>query len=96
MDIKRQGEVALALCRYHLRTSGITISSHKAREIGNISKTMNIPIDDLKEFLRVRIAELIEECLRKKPEASTADLDMQDHYPELAKAVHEKIPEEQG
>jgi len=58
------GEIALVMLKYKIAKEGIALAELK-RELGNIAKAINIPLDELKEFSTVFYKELIEEILNK-------------------------------
>jgi len=64
MDKERMGEIALVMLKYKIAKEGIALAELK-RELGNIAKAINIPLDELKEFSTVFYKELIEEILNK-------------------------------
>ena len=49
MDKERMGEIALVMLKYKIAKEGIALAELK-RELGNIAKAINIPLDELKEF----------------------------------------------
>jgi hypothetical protein len=65
MDEKRKGEIALALLKYRMFREGIRFTPNIKRELGNIAKVTGIPQDELKEFGRILIKELLEETFGK-------------------------------
>ena len=66
MDAKRQGEIALVLLKYFLRKKGFNLSQNMMREFGNTSKETGIPIDELKQFSRPIMQEMLDECFEAK------------------------------
>jgi len=66
MDPKRQGEIALKLVKFYMREKGITLSQNNMRKLGNISKAIGVPIEELKQFAKPLAQELIEECFATK------------------------------
>ena len=64
MDKERIGEIALVMLKYKIAKEGIALAELK-RELGNIAKAINLPLDELKEFSTVFYKELIEEILNK-------------------------------
>lgn len=65
MDEKRKGEIALALLKYRIGREGIRLTPNTKRELGNTAKETGIPQDELKEFGRILIEELLEETFGK-------------------------------
>ena len=65
MDEKRKGEIAMALLKHQLGREGIRLSPDLRRELGNVAKATGIPQDELKEFERILIEELLEETFGK-------------------------------
>ena len=59
----RKGEIALAVLKYRIRKDGIHLGPNSKRELGNLSKEMMVPIDELKEFGRIFIGEFLKETL---------------------------------
>ena len=66
MDAKRQGEIALVLLKYLMRKKGLNLSPSMIREFGNTSKETGIPIDELKQFSRLIMQEMLDECFEAK------------------------------
>lgn len=64
MDEKRMGEIAVARIRYQMRSEGFRLTPHYSRELGNIAKATGIPLDELKEFDRILVEELVEDTFR--------------------------------
>ena len=64
MDERRKGEIALAVLKYRLNREGIRLSPDMKRELGNIAKATEIPLDELKEFGKLLIEELLEETFK--------------------------------
>jgi len=65
MDEKRKGEIALALLKYRIGREGIRLTPDIKRELGNVAKATGIPQDELKEFGKILIEELLEETFGK-------------------------------
>ena len=65
MDEKRMGEIALALLRYYVRTEGYRVHPQLKRQLGNVAKATEIPQDELKEFVKIFVEELLEETFGK-------------------------------
>ncbi len=63
MDEKRKGEIALILLKYRLNREGMRLGPDMKRELGNIAKTTNIPLSELKEFGRETIKEMLDDLL---------------------------------
>lgn len=61
MDEKRKGEIALALLKYWLSRRGLRLTPDFNRELGNVAKATNIPLDEVKVFCRLLAEEMIEE-----------------------------------
>lgn len=61
MDAKEMGEISLKLMKYKLEKEGTHLLSPEAvkRSLGNVSKDTGIPVEKLKEYLRIIIAELL-------------------------------------
>lgn len=56
-----QTEVLINLLRYKFKKEGITISNAILRDLGNISKATEIPLEDLKEAYKQEVIILLEE-----------------------------------
>ena len=65
MNERRKGEIALALLKYRVGREGIRLTPDIKRELGNVAKATGIPQDELKEFGRILIEELLEETFGK-------------------------------
>jgi len=66
LDSKRQGEIALTVLKCHLRKKGVTLSKDSMRRLGNVSKEIGMTIEELKEFFRPLVQELLDECFDGK------------------------------
>lgn len=66
MDLKRQGEIALKLVKYLLRKRGGTLSQDNMREFGNVAKAIEVPVEELKQFTKPLMQELLDECFSAK------------------------------
>ncbi len=67
MDPKRQGEIALKLVKHLLRKrGGITLSQDNMREFGNVAKAIEVPVEELKQFAKPLMQELLDECFSAK------------------------------
>ena len=64
MDPKCQGEIAVLLLKHIVRKKGIYLSPDDKREIGNIAKEIGIPVEELKQFAKPIVQELLDECLK--------------------------------
>ncbi|PIS39957.1 MAG: hypothetical protein COT32_02275, partial [Candidatus Nealsonbacteria bacterium CG08_land_8_20_14_0_20_36_22] len=60
MDEKRKGEIALVLLKYRMGREGIRLTPDIKRDFGNIAKETGIPQDELKEFVKIFVEELLE------------------------------------
>lgn len=65
MDEKRKGEIALAVLKYRMSRERIQLGPDIKREMGNVAKVIRIPLDELKEFGRILVEELLEETFGK-------------------------------
>jgi hypothetical protein len=62
MDETRKGEIALAVLRSIARKRGVTINpSQSKRELGNLSKEIGMPIDELLIFYKEEARLLIDQ-----------------------------------
>jgi len=66
MDPKRQGEIALQLVRHLMRKRGITLSQENMREFGNVAKAIGVSVEELKQFAKPLVQELLDECFATK------------------------------
>ena len=58
MDPKRQGEIALKLVKHLLRKRGVTL--------GNVAKAIEVPVEELKQFAKPLMQEILDECFSVK------------------------------
>ena len=65
MDEKRKGEIAIALLKYRAGREGIRLTPDLKRDLGNVAKETGIPQDELKEFMKIFIEELLEKIFGK-------------------------------
>jgi len=65
MDEKRKGEIALVLLKYRMSREGIRLTPDFKRDLGNVAKETGIPQDELKEFMKIFIEELLEKIFGK-------------------------------
>jgi len=66
MDPKRQGEIALQLVKHLMRKRGITLSQDNMRDFGNVAKAIGVPVEELKQFAKPLMQELLDECFAAK------------------------------
>ncbi|HEY4494170.1 MAG TPA: hypothetical protein VJB95_01940 [Candidatus Paceibacterota bacterium] len=66
MEVKRQGEIAFLLLKHRIRREGATISQNDARELGDTAKAIGVPLEELKEFVRPLLHDLVDEFLSTK------------------------------
>ena len=62
---ERKGEIALSLFKHLMKTEDLRLNNLK-RELGNRAVAIGVPIDELKEFAKLMIAEATEEALRSE------------------------------
>ncbi len=62
---ERKGEIAVSLLKHLTKTEDLRLNSLK-RELGNRAAAIGVPIDELKEFAKLMIAEATEEALRSE------------------------------
>jgi hypothetical protein len=62
MDQVRQGEIALLLVKHLIRKRGIMVSRDNMRDLGNTAKAIGVSLDELKQFAKPIIQELLDEC----------------------------------
>ena len=62
MDEKRRGEIALILLKNQIKKGEFGLADMK-RKLGNIAKETGIPLEELEEFARIIVAELLKEVL---------------------------------
>jgi len=65
MDEKRKGEIALVFLKYRMSREGIRLTPDLKRDLGNVAKETGIPQDELKEFMKIFIEELLEKIFGK-------------------------------
>jgi len=65
MDEKRKGEIAMALLKCRIHREGIRLTPDFKRDLGNVAKETGISQNELKEFAKLFIKELIEEAFSK-------------------------------
>lgn len=66
MDTKRQGEIALKLVKFYIRKQGIQLSQNDIREFGNVAKAIDVPIEELKEFAKPLVQQLVDQWFAKQ------------------------------
>ncbi len=66
MDPKRQGEIALKMVKYLMSKRGITLSPENMREFGNVAKAIEVPVEELKQFAKPLMQEILDECFATK------------------------------
>ncbi len=65
MDEKRKGEIAWVLLKYRMGREGIRLNPDIKRDLGNVAKETGIPQDELKEFGKILVEELLKETFGK-------------------------------
>ncbi len=65
MDNRRKGEIALVLLKYRLGREGIRLIPDAKRELGDLAKATGVPLNELNEFFRLLIEEMLEEAFGK-------------------------------
>ena len=65
MDKKRKGEIAFALLKYRIGREGIRLTPDIKRDLGNLATAIGIPLDELKEFGKILVEELLQEAFGK-------------------------------
>lgn len=66
MNEKRKGEIALKVVKFLIRKRGVRLSPDSMREVGNISKETGVPVEELNQFAKPLIQELLDECFATK------------------------------
>lgn len=61
MDEKRKGEIALRYLRWKLREDGVRLTPNGRRQIGNVAKTIGVPMDEAMEFAEFLVREAVDE-----------------------------------
>jgi len=56
----RQGEIALAIVKFHLTKKGVYISPDNSRELGNIAKAIGVSNEELIQFAKPLIQEILD------------------------------------
>ncbi len=67
MDAARQGEIALRVLKYIVEKSGVHVSKDKIRELGDIAKKIDVPLDELKAFAKPILQEAFDKCFDNPP-----------------------------
>ena len=49
-----------------VRKRGITLSQDNMREFGNVAKAIEVPVEELKQFAKPLMQELLDECFSAK------------------------------
>jgi len=62
MDDARKLEIATRLLRYIGYTKGITIGQEFTRVLGNAAKAIDVPIDELKQFIAPIMQDILGCC----------------------------------
>lgn len=66
MKEERKGVIALAILRQMKIAEGIRLNpANMKRGLGNLSKEINIPLEELTEFAREETQRLVDECFRE-------------------------------
>ena len=64
MTKERKGEIALLIWKSYLKKKPISFTDLK-RELGNVAKEIDVPLNELEEFARELFKELLEETFGK-------------------------------
>ncbi len=62
MTPQRQGEIALKVLKHILRRRGINLNQEAMRDLGNVAKKIDVPVEELKEFAKPLYQEILSEC----------------------------------
>ena len=65
MDEKRKGEISLKFLKYSLRQRGVHLTPSFKRELGNIAKEIEVPIEELNRFAKELVQERVEKIFGK-------------------------------
>jgi len=65
MTDKRKLEIAMASLKYVMRRQGVHLTSQTKRELGNAAKETGIPAEELLEFFRPLVQEMVDEVFKK-------------------------------
>jgi uncharacterized protein YidB (DUF937 family) len=67
-----EAEIAKRLLKYRGKHSGVTLSTGSARQMGNIAKETGVPLNELLDFIRPILHEIVDELYtpRKKEDQS--------------------------
>ncbi len=63
LDKETKGIIAYKILRYKVRTEHLKIGPDMSRNLGNIAKETGIPIEELKQFARELIHDVLKEAL---------------------------------
>jgi len=56
---QRKGEIAIAILMERMARDGMTVKPGLRRELGELSKKTDVPIDELEEFSKMMLVRLI-------------------------------------
>lgn len=73
MDPNRRGEIALKLVKYFVARRSLHLAPEAMRELGNVAKTIDIPLEELKVFLKPIAEELVQEFFTAKSDEPAKD-----------------------
>ena len=62
----REGEVATLVLKHFLRARGMALLQPNSRELSAIAKETGVPIQELKDFMKPIVQELVDEALGVK------------------------------
>ena len=61
LTTERKLEIATAMLKYITRKRGIHLTENTRRELGSAAKAMGIPVEEVREFAKPLIQELLDE-----------------------------------
>lgn len=65
MDPARQGEIALKLVKLIIKDAGIHLRQNELnRKLGNVAKDIEVSPEELKEFVRPMLQEMLDAALK--------------------------------
>jgi hypothetical protein len=63
--MQRELKIAKGLLKYIMRQRGITLKPEAKRDLGNAAKAIGVSVEELKEFARPLVQEMVDEQFGK-------------------------------
>lgn len=72
LEVRRLSEdqIARKLLKYKAMHEGITLSTGNARQLGSVAKDLGIPMEELQNFIRPLLHEIVDELFIPKKKES--------------------------